>query len=157
MSWTYDPTVLPVNGIATATNEQKKNYVRLLIGDINTNRQFISDEAIFTFISMEPNVWWAAAAAAEAVFRDVMAGGAEDQKVGETRIRMKNVNEYLNLSKFLRARGGTHMLPSAGGIYTADRENAQANTDLIQPNVEIGMHDIDNNSADRGVLNSADE
>ncbi len=145
MSWEYDLTELPsslTNGLVNATTEQKKNFVRFLIGDINTDRQLTGDEAIFAVMSTEPNVYYAAARVLLAVVQDVLAGGIEDQKVGETRMRIKRASEMVDLAEDLRRRGGTHMIPSAGGIYLADRELLQENAAVLQSAISRGMHDI---------------
>ena len=136
MTWTYDPTELPsanTSGLTNATDEQKKTAVRVMAGDADTNRQLISDEAIHFFLSTEPNVYYAAARTVMSIIQDVASGGMEDQKVGETRIRMQRITELKVLVQDLRMRGSAHMLPSAGGIYTADREATEARTDLEKP------------------------
>jgi hypothetical protein len=147
MTWVYDPTDLPsdaTNGLTDATTDQKKNFVRFLIGDVNTARQLTSDEAILACMSTEPNVYHAAARAILAIIQDILAGGIEDQKVGETRIRIKRADELVALAKDLRRRGDTHKKPSGGGITLADREALQENDNLLQPAITRGMHDISN-------------
>ena len=145
MSWTYDPTELPsadTGGLTSASDEQKKNFVRVMSGDINTTRQLTTDEVIFAFLNTEQNVYYAAARTVMAIVQDVLAGGMEDQKVGETRIRMKRAQELKTLADDLRQRGSSHMLPSAGGIFIADRDAETQDTTKLQPAIIRGQHDI---------------
>ncbi len=148
MSWTYDDTELPssdTSGLSSATDEQKKNFIRLIAGDTNTDIQLTSDEAIYAFLNTEPNVYYAAARTALAIVQDVLAGGMEDQKVGETRIRMKRAQELTALANDMRQRGATHMLPAAGGIFESDRTAEAEDTDKLQPAIIRGVHDITGN------------
>lgn len=159
MTWQYDPTELPsaaTSGLTNASDEQKKNFVRFLIGDVNSSRELTSDEAIFAAMSTEANVFHAAARVALAIAQDVMAGGLEDQKVGETRIRTKQAADLRILANELRNRGATHMLPSAGGIYKVDREAANESTTVLQPAISRGMHDLQANQAG-GSLDIGDD
>ncbi len=145
MTWTYDPTELPsaaTSGLTSANDEQKKNFVRFLSGDVVTGRQLTTDEAVFACLATEPNVYYAAARVLLAVVQDVLAGGVEDQKVGETRMRIKRASEMVDLATDLRNRGSSHMLPSAGGITLADREAIAENTALLQAAIIRGQHDI---------------
>jgi len=52
----------------------------------------------------------------------------------------------------LKARGGAHMKPSAGGTYTADRDSYDANTGLDKPELAKGM--LRNPRAVSSVTNS---
>lgn len=145
MTWEYEPTELPsaaTSGLVNATDEQKKNFIRFLIGDVVDTRELTTDEAIFAVMSTEPNVYYAAARVLLAVVQDVLAGGIEDQKVGETRMRIKRVSEMVDLADDLRNRGGTHMKPSAGGIFLADREALEEDDTILQPAITRGIHDI---------------
>ncbi len=145
MTWTYDATELPsdvTNGLASANGEQKKNFVRFLTGDVASARELTTDEAIFACLATEPNVYWAAARVLLGIVQDVLAGGVEDQKVGETRLRIKRVSELREIANDLRTRGSTHMLPSAGGIKLADREAIEEDDTVLQAAITRGMHDI---------------
>jgi hypothetical protein len=118
--------------------------VRLLIGetDITDDVSNIEDEEIDFFISEEANVYMAASMAALAVARKLQSGGLEDLKVGETRIRTKRVSELTALADRLRDRGSAYKLPSAGGVYVADKEAYEKDTTLIQPQFKTEMHDF---------------
>lgn len=148
MTWTYDPSQLPTaatTGLTNATDEQKKNFVRVLSGDVNTTSQLTTDEVIYAFLATEPNTYYAAARVVLAVMQDVLAGGMEDQKVGETRIRMKQASELKALADDIRSRGSSHMMPSAGGIFEADRTAEAEDTSKLQPAIIRGIHDITGN------------
>lgn len=144
MTWTFDDTELPsalTSGLSNATDEQLKNFVRFLSGDVVSTRQLTTDERIFAAIATEANVYYAAARVVLAIAQDVLAGGIEDQKVGETRIRTKQAADLRVLAQDLRARGDTHRLPSAGGIYLADKEAAEEDTANLQPAIKRGIND----------------
>lgn len=114
--------------------------VRRLIGDVTEENHLFHDEELLFFIGQEPNIYWAAASAALSKARELQQGGLEDEKVGETRIRYKRVDELLKLAQDLRSQRSTHMLPSAL-IYSADRDAILNNTGLLKGAVEVGMHD----------------
>ncbi len=116
--------------------------VRLLIGETDIDDTNIQDEEISFFVGEEANYYLAASMAALAVSRKIMAGGLEDLKVGETRIRTKRAGELIALADRLKNRGSAYKLPSAGGIYVADREASNVDTTLIQPHFETQMHDF---------------
>ncbi len=118
--------------------------VRLLIGETDatsTTTTNIQDEEIQFFVDEETNVYMAASMAALAIARKVQAGGLEDLKVGETRLRTKRVGELEALANRLRDRGSAYKLPSAGGVYVADRTAQDANTDLLKSSIRRDMHD----------------
>lgn len=122
--------------------------VRLLIGetdvtseDIPSTSTNIHDEEIQFFVDEESNVYMAASMAAMAIARKLQSGGLEDLKVGETRLRTKNVAQLEALANRLRDRGSAYVLPSAGGVYVADRKAFEANTTLEKGEFKVGIHD----------------
>jgi hypothetical protein len=130
MAWNYDP--------ALSTD---KDWVRFLVGDVDTNNQLIADETIVAVLGSEANKFMAAAMVAEAVARELMSGGVlDDRKVGETRLRYKRAADLKLLADQLRKRGSTHMKPSGGGIYTSDRDTYDDSTTLDKPKLAKGMH-----------------
>lgn len=129
MSWSYNS--------ALATD---KDYVRFLIGDVNTNRQLIDDETIEAVLDNEANKFMTAAAIVESMYRGLTAGGSlEDRKVGETRIRYQRVSDLMLQVSSLRARGSAHIKPSAGGIYESDRKSYDADTSLDKAEIAKRM------------------
>lgn len=118
-----------------------RDRIRLYIGDSNEATHKLEDEEIDVFLEEEPNRWWAAAAAAEALYMRLEAGYFEDQKVGETRLRAKRVDELKKLVDRLRARGATHQLPSAGGIFQDETDTMLANENIRKGDFSQGMND----------------
>lgn len=120
----------------------ERDQVRLLIGDTNADDYTLEDEEIDFFLSQEPNIYWAAAASANAYITKLEGAYWEDQKVGETRLRSKRINELKGLIDQWRARGAAHMLPSAGGIYRSESEAMDQRTDLRKGDFYRGMDDF---------------
>lgn len=69
MSWSYDPTNL----------ENHLNWIRLRIGDTDTNDQQLSDEEITSLLSLHDNKCLAAAAAAGMIAAKYSRYGAQDE------------------------------------------------------------------------------
>ncbi len=120
-------------------NERDK--VRLLVGDTDVDNFLMHDEELDFYLSEEPNKYWAAAATANGMIMRLQGGFFEDQKVGETRLRTKRINELKILIDQWRARGATHQLPSAGGIFVADEEASDQNEALLHNDFSRGMDD----------------
>ena len=118
-----------------------RDEVRFLLGDTDEGNFNLHDEEIDFLLSEEPNKYFAAAAGAEATARKLQAGFFEDQKVGETRLRTKRINELIALSNQLRSRGATHQLPFSGGISKASIEKQLNNTDTKRGDFFTGMND----------------
>lgn len=143
MAWSYDDSL-----------SSDKDFVRFLIGDTNSTRQLVADETIEAIILTEPNNYMAAAAIIESLYRGLTAGGSlEDRKVGETRIRYQRISDLMLQVNSLRKRGGTHMRPSAGGIYTADKTTADADTSLNK--AEIEKHMLNNPRGPGSITNES--
>jgi hypothetical protein len=115
--------------------------IRLFLGDTDDEDYFLEDEEITVFLEEEPNKYWAAASAAEAIIMKLRGSFVDDEKVGETRVRSKRINELKILADRLRARGGTHMLPSAGGIFQNEVDIALANKNIRKGDFFKGMND----------------
>ena len=119
MAYTYD-----------VTNNNGK--VRFLLQD-NTNTtarpSLLTDEEITYALSVEANVFMAAALCA-----DSLAGrfrGMSNKRVGNLSITY-DPKAWEGVAARLRARSG-HQLLSAGGITISDRDAIWDNTDLIRP------------------------
>ena len=131
MGWKFD-----------ASLSTDKDWVRFLIGDTNTRRQYVQDETIIAVLGTEANIYMAAARIAESLYRQLTAGGAlEDRKVGETRIRYQAAHRFLQMSKELKMRGSTYQLPWAGGIYQSDVDAYNASTNKRKLDIAQGMTD----------------
>ena len=134
----------------------ERDQVRLLVSDVDPTNFLMHDEEIDFFLSQEPNIYWTAAAVANSMIVRLDAAFFEDQKVGETRLRSKRINELKLLVAQWRARGGpynagqvhkrrargsAHQLPSAGGIFVADQEASDQNEGLLHNDFFRGMDD----------------
>jgi len=133
----YDPSL--------TTN---KDRVRWLIGDTSnvTATELSKDEEIQWAITQEANIYMAAASVAMAIYRNARAGGVQELKVGETRIRYDRSMEMLSLANDLRTRGSAYKVPTSGGVDKAETEAMDADTSLIQPSFGVGMMDNPNAS-----------
>ena len=120
-------------------NERDK--VRLLVGDTDKEDFLMHDEEIDFYISEEPNRYWAAAALANSMIMRLEGGFFEDQKVGETRLRTKRINELKILIDQWRARGATHQLPSAGGVFRDEKRTMDQNENILKGDFDRGMND----------------
>ena len=113
--------------------------VRFLLQDTTntTARPNLMDDAEINWVlTTEANVYMAAALCADALasrFR-----GTASKKVGNLELRYSH--EYWDgVAKKLRARGSSHQVISAGGVYVADRDASFENADVIQPEMFTGM------------------
>jgi len=118
-----------------------RDKVRFYIGDTIEEDHEIEDEEIDMVLSEEENLYWTAASVVNALIAKLQSAYWEDQKVGETRLRAKRISELKILADQLRARGGSHQEPSAGGIYKSDKESMLSNTNILQGDFSRGMHD----------------
>lgn len=119
----------------------ERDQIRLLVSDTDGTNYLMEDEEIDFYLGQEPNIYWAAAAVANTMIMRLQGGFLEDQKVGETRIRTKRINELKILLDQWRARGAMHQLPSAGGIYKSDQIAMDQDDSLLQNDFSRGMND----------------
>lgn len=119
----------------------ERDQVRLLVSDVDATNFLMHDEEIDFFLSQEPNIYWTAAAVANSMIVRLDAAFFEDQKVGETRLRSKRINELKLLIDQWRARGSAHQLPSAGGIFVSDQQASDQNEGLLHNDFFRGMDD----------------
>lgn len=81
MAWTYSPTDLGLH----------RNWIRLRIGDTDTNDQQISDEEIDAHLAVEPRKEFAAGNVAESIAADYARVGAA-----------KEASVYMELAEAIR-------------------------------------------------------
>lgn len=115
--------------------------VRLLIGDTDSTDPQFTDEEIAAFTSRYGGVYFAAAAAAEA-----LAGKYSRQAsktVGPLSIQYGDRQaHYGELAERLRRQGATAgLVPYAGGISDSDKETVAADGDRVRPNFLLGVDD----------------
>lgn len=129
MTWTYH------------AGESTRDWIRLVIGDTNKSNQLLQDEDIDAIIAVEGSGYASAAACA-----DALAGkyaGSADKTVGRFSIKNSQLGEhYSNLANRLRTQLGSRVQPYAGGISVSDKEAVEEDTDIVQPQFSIGLHDI---------------
>lgn len=132
MTWTYN-----VANLATDETYQ----VRLLCGDTDTNNQLIQDEEIDFLLSENSGVYFAAAAACEAIAAKL--ADEADQKTGKIATWLtKRVDKFLEMAKRLReVASRTLGRPYAGGISISDKEDQEADTDRVVPAFKVGIMD----------------
>ena len=119
----------------------ERDQVRFMVGDTTEDGHDLEDEEVDFILSQEPNIYWAAATAANAIITKLQGAYWEDQKVGETRLRARRISELKILADQLRARGGTHQEPSVGGVYRDERRQLLLNTNILRNDFFRGMHD----------------
>ena len=136
MPWTYISSAL----------DQPLYKVRLLIGDTNTNDQQLQDEEIASFLSESGDDPLAAAAKAAKALAFKYARNV-DKWVGDLKILASQRHRaYLDLYEKLSSSSGgslTSAVPSAGGVWVAEKEAMRENTALVRPFFRRGLHDID--------------
>lgn len=130
MSFTYEETLLDV----------PRNQVRLKLGDTDKNDPQLQDEEIDQLLdetdSVDGAVRLAASALAAKYSRSV------DKWIGDLKIlASQRSRHYLELAKSLGGRASIHAVPSAGGVFVADKESIESNESLATPAFRRGMHD----------------
>lgn len=134
-TWTYNAAQ-----IATVPLFQ----VRRLLGDVIANDQQIFDSEILFAITQRANIYGAAADCARYIAgqysrkMDTTSPGALVTAAGA------QAKKYLDLAATLdrqsRSRGAG-VMPFAGGISVRQKMEAQADTDRVQPQFNLGMDD----------------
>lgn len=142
MAWNYDPTKFNDTTVSAdyppATIGQM-TQVRFLVQDVQTARQLLQDDEIYWTLTVEANVFMAAAAVCESLV--ARAGSIRKKSISEFSIVYEPAF-YQKLATQLRARGAGHQVPYAGGISISDKEAQQASTDWVAPAISRGL---DNN------------
>lgn len=130
MSWTYsgDPSSTP------------KDAVRFAIGDTIQNDPLLQDEEISYIVAQNPSIDDSAYAAAVAIvakfsrLTDIMAG---KEKI----FYSQKVKQYQQLADKLWLNAGVVVIPYAGGVSAADKENMQNDKSIVQPSFKKGVFD----------------
>jgi hypothetical protein len=138
MTWTYNLTT-----IATSSMTQ----VRRLIGDVIATDQQIADEEINFSLTQRSSIYGAAADAcryiaaqysrkADVIVQSPQGGALKTNYSQQAKSYLAMAAQFENASV---SRGGA--LPYAGGIGVTDKQNAEADTDRVAPQYNIGMED----------------
>lgn len=124
MTWTYNPAALSAN---------TKDQVRLLVGDTEVNDPLLQDEEITYILTLESGVQYAASRACETIA--ALFGRKVTTAVGDLKVSQeKKYEHYLELAADLRRRAAMNdMMPYAGGISIADKQNQELDTDRQSP------------------------
>jgi hypothetical protein len=114
---------------------------RLLYGG-STRSGTLSTGDIDWFVDNAPNVWLAAAEAASAessVNLDITS-----KSVGDLRIEYGDrAANFKGLAAQYRRKGISKVTPFAGGTSRADKTARESDTDRVQSEVKVGVHDFE--------------
>ncbi len=137
MTWSYS-----VSDLATSAKDQ----VRRLIGDVVATEQQIADEEIQFALSVRSTIFGAAADCCRFIAAQfsrkvdvVVAGAGGNLKQNFSSQAKAYMAMAANFDNRSLALGGA--LPYAGGISVNDKQNAEQDTDRVQPGFNIGMDD----------------
>ncbi len=124
MPWSYDPSQLATSALY---------QVRAEVQDTDPRDQQLQDEEIMYAISVERNLWSAAARCAEMIGRrlirraDVRLG--RSMQIAYTRA----AQQYLDMAKALRCKALGTTPPFVGGMSVTDKNAYNQDTDLLAP------------------------
>lgn len=132
MTWTFNSTNVGSSGLAT---------VRFLIGDVSSGDQLVQDETITAVLTNVTSNNYLAGA----LVCDQLSGYYSRQ--ADTRNEGLDVNASQRAKAFrtqaaqLRRQAYTGATMFIGGRSMQTKEDRRAETDLVQPAFETGMHD----------------
>jgi hypothetical protein len=129
MAWSYSEDPASSN----------RDAVRFLIQDTDSTRQLFQDAEITYLLAQEHNVYMAAGAACD--IQAARQSAIKSKSVGDLSLSYFGPEEWKRRATILRARGGAHMVLTAGGISVADRDSLQKDDSLLQPYFTLGQHD----------------
>ena len=123
MTWTYG------GAPSTATSTGRRDAVRLLLKDTSSGSALYSDAEITFFLThYRNNIWRAASGAAQGL----SAREAESKSVGDLAIAGFG-KSWRELAAEYRLHADSHVSLYAGGISVSDKQDAEADTDRVQP------------------------
>lgn len=130
MAWTYDPSKL-------ATSELMQ--VRAEIQDTNVNNQQLLDEEILYALSVERNMWAAAARCSEMLGRRLLMRA--DVKLGRSMqvIYTKAATQFFMQARMLRCKANGSVAPYVGGMTMADKQTIETDSSLLAPKFTKNM------------------
>lgn len=132
MAWTYDATAL---GETTAA--ERKNSVRFLVGDTDTNDQQVQDEEIaFALAQTNNKIYYAASYIAKTISA-LYARRVNTKLDGALSADYSDLSSrYAKLAETLEYQGkktGAVLSVKAGGILESAMEDADQLTDRLKP------------------------
>lgn len=136
MSWSYDSSLT-----------EPLDQVRFMVGDTDSTKPQLQDEEIAFLIDSSGG----AAAAAVSACRALAAKYARrvHEEVGDLKLYNEQMfDQYSKLAEQLASQaviGGASLsgMPSAGGVYVAEKEAYAADASIVQPSFSRGMHDYE--------------
>lgn len=134
--WTYD------NAPGTDTAAGRRDAVRLLIGDTDTNDQLLTDEEIAFYLSeANDRTYYAAAASAKAIaakYARLVTNSIDSASVNLSD-RMAHYDKLsMKLEREAKTKGSALGVPVAGGISDAEIRAQRQREDRPQPAFEVG-------------------
>ena len=148
MTWTYTGD-LPTDP-ATATTAQKRDWIRVAVGDTVSTNPLVTDETIASAlaetVASGGTVTWAllygaAATTAERIAALFPAQKASKLTIGKTSVEyVSNAEAFRTLAMELRrkARSKVPITPFFGGVSVADNQTAAADSSRVQPRAYAG-------------------
>jgi len=132
MAWSYDAT-----NLGTASEAERINSVRLLVGDTDTNDQQVQNEEItFALNQTNDNVYYAAAWAARSIAAQYSRRVTQNLSGALSADYSDLQDHYTSLAETLEHQGkktGAVLGIKAGGISIATVDNVRQDTDRIAP------------------------
>ena len=140
MAWTYDATRLTDGGtgVYPGSSIGVRYQIRLLLQDVNTNRQLLQDEEIDWFQTQEMNAYMAGAKCCYTLV--ARYGNVQSKRVGDLSLTY-NPKYYEDLGHRLEARGMTYQKIYVGVVSIADKTAEQINIDAVVPRFFVGFGD----------------
>ena len=129
MAFTYD----------VSTNRGKVRFLLQDTTNTTTRPALLQDAEVDFALATEHNIYMAAALCA-----DALAGrfrGLKSKSVGGLSLTWVAETWEAVASKW-RARGGTHQIISAGGVYESDRDAIWEDSDLLRPGFFSQLHEF---------------
>ncbi len=123
MTWTYNLSP------GTASADERRDAVRVLIKDTVVTSAKLQDEEIAFFLAQSGNSVWRAAARACRALADAAASRIS---VGDLSIADQSIG-YLDWAKSYDRQADMGATAFAGGISVTDRDNRDQDTDRIKP------------------------
>jgi hypothetical protein len=130
MAWTY----------SHSPDTSTLDWVRLVIGDTDSNDKLLSDEEINAIINKSINVWHAAYYAALLIASKFAR--LADESVGDVSVRYSQKSEqYYRLADKLKQEANTKSYVSAyaAGISLSDKAFNESDNDLVKSKFKIDV------------------
>lgn len=145
MAWTYGTSP------GTSTAAERRDAVRLAIGDTDTNDQQFDDAEIAWFLSQAGGAATIDCVREASILAAETLVGKYARQVDTTHGKLsvgasKRADHYRQLVKDLRAKRSRLAEIFAGGRSVAEKQSDAAESDWVQPGFEIGQDDYDSTS-----------